>query len=457
MKKNLLYLFVVVSIFLFSSCSQNSATISGSVEGDDSSIVAIGDLLIDDNLDTIQVVDGHFNQKMEISEPGYYIFAFGNEMKQLFLAPGYELNIKIIKTETETQFVFEGKGEAENNMLQKIMASLDQIDYPYLEKIEPSLINSYINTLFNGFRDSFEKMIKGKKLDPNFVNFQNRYIDFKEATLKTILGLQHNIKEESYYSFIDTLEINNPQYLGIPDFRWFIEYYTEKLLDEKLSTVSELQRSKPEVWIKAKFAIIETFENDKIKEYLTFSTIKQILEYEGIEGFDLCRESYNKNLTHDNYRDQIKLILDKKMTLAKGKPAPEFLVYNQNDQEVRLSDFKGKLVYIDFWATWCRPCREESPFYRTLSKEFQGKNVVFVSISLDDPQNLETWKTMIKEDPYIVHLRTHDGWSPAISQAYQVSGVPTYVLIDQEGKIIDASAPRPSSGEIKPLLDSNLK
>ena len=230
MKKNLLYLFVVVSSFLFSSCSKNSATISGSIEGVDSSFVSIGDLRISDNLDTIPVVDGLFNQKIEISEPGYYLFAFGNEMKQLFLAPGYELNIKIIKSDTDTQFLFEGKGEIENNMLQKIMANMDQIDYPYLEKIETKLINSYINTLFKGFRDSFEKMIKGKKLDPNFVNFQNRYFDFKEATLKTILGLQHNIEDKNYYSFIEKLEIDNPQYLGIPDFRWFSEYYTEKLL-----------------------------------------------------------------------------------------------------------------------------------------------------------------------------------------------------------------------------------
>lgn len=456
MKKTIILIFVVVQIILFTSCEQNSAVIRGTFQSEDTTLLAIGDLVLKEHLDTIQVIDGQFNHQIDIPYPGYYMFAVGNNIKQLFLAPGYDLDFTISQKTNEVQTIFKGKGEAENKILLEIIKKMEQIDYPYLEKIETVKIIPYIDSIFNGFRSSFEKMIKGKKLDPRFVNFQNRYIDFKAATLKTILGLQNNIREKSYYTFIETLELENPQYLGIPDFRWFLEYYTEKMLDEKLSSIPEQQHSNPQTWIKAKFAVIETFENEKIKEFLTFSTIKQIIEYEGIDGFEYCRDSYNKHLKHDNYRDQIRIILNKKASLAKGKPAPEITVYNQNNKEVHLSDFKGRFVYIDFWATWCKPCKEESPHFKALSKEYSQKDIVFIAISLDDAHNFNIWKEMIQDDKTIIHLRSQNGWTSEIVDSYQISGVPTYVFIDREGMIIDATAPRPSSHEMKVLLNQFL-
>ncbi|MBP1672397.1 MAG: TlpA family protein disulfide reductase [Bacteroidetes bacterium] len=455
MKKNLFYLFIVVFILIFNSCSPETATISGTIEGNDSTVVLFGDQIIHDHLDTIKVTNGKFSQKIEMENAGYYVLVVGNQMKQIFLGPNYDLNIKTTFPENlDTPIIeFSGKGEIENNMLQNIMQSIDQIDYEYLDKIDKNQIITYIDSIFNQFSSSFEKMIKGKNLDPNFVNFQNKYCKFKAATLKLILGLQNGIDDPRFYNFIDSLELDNAQYLAIPDFRMFIQYYTEKLLNDQLVDMNDTIKAKPEVWITKKLKVISTFENVKIKEYLYFSAIKQVIEYEGLEGFELCRSTYEKELKNDTYRDQIKLMLNKKMDLAKGKPAFDFTCYDTNDKEVHLSDFKGKVIYLDFWATWCTPCKEEKPYFVELSKQYKNKEIVFISLSLDDPDKFDEWKKMTQNEKSIVHLRTHTGWDPKLVEKFQLISIPTFMLIDANGNFIDATAPRPSTKEIIPILN----
>jgi len=457
MKKRLFYLFIVVSIFIFNSCSPETATITGTLQECDSTLVLFGNQILNENLDTIQILNGKFSEKIELENPGYYTLVVGNEFKQIFLASDYELNINASKVDNKIQIDYTGKGEIENKMLEKILTKIDNIDYNYLQNIETENITTYIDSIFTDFSSSFAKMIKGKNLDPNFVNFQGKYCKYKAATLKLILGLQHNITDSTYYQFVDDLELNNAQYLGIPDYRWFLQYYTEKLLSDQLSKLRDSESSKPEIWINEEFKVIETFENAKIKEYLYFTTIKQIVENEGLEGFELCRETYDKQLKHDKYRNIIKALLNKKMQLAKGKPVPDYIGYDINDKEVHLSDFKGKVIYLDFWATWCGPCKAELPYYMKLSQQYQNKGIVFISISIDNPDKIEDWKNMIKNEHSIVQLRTHIGWDPQLIDKFQVNSVPTYFLIDAEGKIIDATAPRPSSAEIKPLLDQLIK
>ncbi|KAB2869187.1 MAG: TlpA family protein disulfide reductase, partial [Bacteroidales bacterium] len=114
-----------------------------------------------------------------------------------------------------------------------------------------------------------------------------------------------------------------------------------------------------------------------------------------------------------------------------------------------------KLVYIDFWATWCGPCRHELPFLMALEKDYHGKKVVFVSISMDD--NKAAWEKMVKEQNMKgVQLYAEGAWKSFVATNYQIRGIPTFFLIDANGNILKPNAPRPSSNEIRPLLDENL-
>ena len=453
MKKYIYAPITLLMIFLFNSCQQNEIFLTGTIEGSDSTIVAISGFIHKDTPDTILVKEGKFSHKIEIEHPGYYNFIFGEEEKMIFLAPGYELNIAIQVIDSKTIFTFQGKGDLENNTLEKINKEFDKMEYSFMENPSLEIKVKHIDSLFNTFNTNFTETVKHKKIDPIFVNFQKKYFEFNEAMFKTYLGLQNEIKDPNYYKYLETLEMNNCQYLGIPSFRYFLDFHLEYQHDLKLSKLDSIKRAIEIKNSSSKFEVIKTYENKKIRAYLMFNLLKQVIEYEGIDGFKKVKSYYDEFVKEDKYRDYIHIQLDKKLLISKGKPAFNFIALDANEKEVSLQDLKGSVLYIDFWATWCKPCRAEAPFNTVLSKEYKGKGIQFVSISIDDEKNIEEWKTMIKEDKNILHLRISKDKVKELTDAFQIKGIPTYMLIDQNGNFINSAAPRPSSSEIRPLLD----
>lgn len=125
----------------------------------------------------------------------------------------------------------------------------------------------------------------------------------------------------------------------------------------------------------------------------------------------------------------------------KGKKAPDFKYLDINGKEVSLSDLKGNLVYIDIWATWCGPCREELPHLQKLEEFFKGTKVRFVSISTD--KDKAKWEQMVKDEK-MGGIQLHTGGDEAFTNAFRVKGIPHFILIDTEGKILEANMSRPS-------------
>jgi thiol-disulfide isomerase/thioredoxin len=128
----------------------------------------------------------------------------------------------------------------------------------------------------------------------------------------------------------------------------------------------------------------------------------------------------------------------------------------KNFDEV-IKEFKGKVVYVDFWASWCPPCRGEMPYSKQLHDTFKGNdNVVFLYITFDRTEN--AWKNGITNmaiEGY--HWYPSETQRMDINAKYQVSGIPRYMLIDKTGKVVNTDALRPSSGKgiadaIKALL-----
>src|SRR5690606_22180824 len=78
--------------------------------------------------------------------------------------------------------------------------------------------------------------------------------------------------------------------------------------------------------------------------------------------------------------------------LLPGSPSPEFIYPDINGKDVALSDLKGKLVYIDVWATWCVPCLQEIPSLKKLESDYHGKDIYFVSMSVDQKKDFEKWQ-----------------------------------------------------------------
>ena len=127
--------------------------------------------------------------------------------------------------------------------------------------------------------------------------------------------------------------------------------------------------------------------------------------------------------------------------LKAGMKAPGFSYRDVDGNVVCLKDLRGKYVYIDVWATWCMPCRGESPALKELKEKMRDKNIHFVCISCD--KDIDKWKQMVKDDR-LSGIQVNTGGDRAFMEAFGIRGIPRFILLDPKGKIVDPKMTRPS-------------
>ncbi|QNM85968.1 TlpA family protein disulfide reductase [Polaribacter pectinis] len=150
------------------------------------------------------------------------------------------------------------------------------------------------------------------------------------------------------------------------------------------------------------------------------------------------------------------------LTMGRGKPSPKFEEYvDFSGGKKSLDSFKGKYVYIDVWATWCGPCIREIPSLKKLEKEYHNKNIEFISISTDEARRNgnsweaaeKKWRNFVKEKE-LSGVQLWSGQDYSFQRAYQINGIPRFILVDPQGNIVEANAPRPSDPRLKTLFTS---
>jgi thiol-disulfide isomerase/thioredoxin len=129
--------------------------------------------------------------------------------------------------------------------------------------------------------------------------------------------------------------------------------------------------------------------------------------------------------------------------LKKGDQPQGFYLFNEYDQAFRLADFRDSLVYISFWATWCKPCIDEFPVENKLVEQFSQQAVKFISICLDSEK--EKWQERIqKHGLKTLNLFAEANWNKILKEKYAVVSYPHYVLIDKEGLVLQNKTLKPS-------------
>ena len=149
------------------------------------------------------------------------------------------------------------------------------------------------------------------------------------------------------------------------------------------------------------------------------------------------------------------------MTQSKKKmnnvAAPNFDFENHKGGKTTLESLRGKYVYVDLWATWCGPCRAEIPSLKKMEETFHGKNIEFVSVSIDAQKDYEKWKTFVTEKALTgTQLYAAKANETEFVKAFEVNSIPRFILIDPNGIEVDADAKGPSDPRLQEQLNKLL-
>lgn len=175
--------------------------------------------------------------------------------------------------------------------------------------------------------------------------------------------------------------------------------------------------------------------------------------------FDNCEPLLVSERGKDAYM-KLRLQAEKMLTQlpAAGEYAYPFAYKNKENEIVRLSDFKGKYVLIDIWATWCGPCKAQMPYLKQLEEEMAGKNIVFVSICLNEPSKRQEWLDYIENNDMAGYcLMADNAFKDEMIVKYNIKAIPRFILVDPEGKLITAEAPQPREAAFREYLMNLVK
>ncbi len=444
------FFIVALTIFTVFSCGkeeQDFVTIAGKIDNANSDSVFV---VKEDFRKGIPVVNGEFKDTLKIAGNGYFEFYSGNERTEIYLNQGDSLFISTDMQEFDEKLKYGGTSEKENNYLAQKQLKTEQIyvDPAAFFSVDPNSFKSKVTA----YKTELNKDLSQEGINDEFKKLETKNIDYFYYMMLAQYPMAHKyftqnepVLPDDFNKEIEMLNLENEaDFNSIPAYKQFVFYKISNQISEAKS---------PEETEK----IISAIKSQQIKD----AVMKEFLLYFVASGSSDAERYHNyilKNAKDEKIKKESREAFAKVQKLLPGKPSPKFSYPDINGKSVSLDDLKGKLVYVDVWATWCGPCIREIPSLKQLEKDYHGKNIEFVSMSIDPQQDKGKWEKMVREKELKgIQIFADKDWKSQFVQEYGIKGIPRFILIDAAGNILNADAPRPSDPQIRTLIDEKLK
>lgn len=395
---------------------------------------------------------GSFSVTFPWDKPGEAQLQVADQYTQLFLSPGDSLHLRCDYAHFDSTLQYTGRGAAENNyMAADVLAA-------YGNKASQGTAAFDDAGKFTAFVDSLEQL-NGEMLRTRenahwseafrrYITTTTRYRFVYPRWMFLITydqGKQAFVRREvpaAYYDFLKSLDIHDQQAADNDEYNGALSYYVSELYDGNMKFADSLaDAQKQEMWIIGAYTNRRTLFQGKLRDFQLTKFIEGQLGQYGAHTalIDSLITDYKAFCTTPDYVAIIDKIHAAAVRVMPGQPAPDFTLADTAGHPVRLADLKGKVVFIDFWATWCAPCLVSMPKVKEMEEQFKDRSdVVFLKVNVrDDGQR---WKDFVRKRKLGgTNLFADGDHTKALFKAYNFDGIPHFVLVGKDGKLVDAA------------------
>jgi len=402
---------------------------------------------------------GKFSLDIVISQKQPAFFKYGRVSVPILLEPNKPLQIQADANQLLATVKFTGKNEAENQYIvayyQRFMANGKQYAvYDYIKKMPPNEFSNHLKKEYQAQVQFLENYPKRALLSTAFVQEQLQMYQVRHWN-----NLMMYPRNKAYFTG-KKVTLPKDYYKVLPQkFPWKDEWLTsadyQSLASAYLGRKFRQKYPKKTTTSDYYYFIKQVLKDKNVPQVMHTQLAKVV--YGGLSGGNLPLaklQGIYDDVMALNRMPQMEKLLKVQYQLAKqldkGKAAPTFTLKNLAGQQVSLSDLKGKVIYLDFWASWCKPCMKELPYAKKLKEKLQGQPVVFLYISVDE--NDKMWKRAIERKQIKGMHLVAPGMKHSVAQAYNAQSIPRYIIIDKAGNIWHRNASRPSGSAYQQIL-----
>lgn len=343
-------------------------------------------------------------------------------------ANGIENGKKVfVEIQDENGVIAKDTGVIENGKFE-LKGSTDNIDLGFIrienEKINLPIILEEGKIKINIVKDSLQKStIEGTFNNDKFQKFNNESVAILEKVKK--FEKENNPKMQKALAAKDTVTVNKIK-KEYKNFQNDMNDYSKTFI-----------KNNPDAFIS-----VLLLENFLMREYIPATEIKSFYD------------KLDKKLVNTKSAQNIKKTLDLMLAVVVGKPAPKFSAKSPEGKLISLDESLGKVTIVDFWASWCAPCRKENPNVVALYNEYHSKGLNIIGVSLD--QDATKWKDAIAKDNLSwIHVSNLKYWDEPIGKQYGISSIPATFILDAKGNIVAKDLRGDAlRAKVKELLDA---
>ena len=382
-------------------------------------------------------------------DAAYARLFYGRDFKWVYLEKGDRASVSFDGRDFSGTFAFDGEKAPAVKYLNTIkLTALPDSDYalPFEEFLAKTQAKE---------KDAVKLMkANGLKSAGNFVKMEEAKIKYAYGATLLMHSVGHKMMtgnmgyepSDAYYEVIDSYLADDAMLADLDEYRGFA-VEAAHLLDAANRNVTALY---PKTVAQMNF-VTDRFSDEKLRSTLLHYLAAPYVDRFGTEDIQDLENIYRTYVKDEALLADFEAKYDKWNLSAVGKPSPALSAVDIDGKEWTLEDFKGKYVYIDMWATWCGPCKREMPYLKELEERFADAQIVFLGLSVD--KDKEKWEEMVTSGA-MTGVQLHLGTQSKFQKAYNVEGIPHFILLDKNGVVISKDMTRPSAPETAAALEA---